>query len=226
MTGLAIAMAATAIAVLAAIVGIARTAARRAGVGVTRVTATVAAALAGWLTVTGGLAASGVLRLDGGPPRVLLLPIIAIAAAGTALRSSTGRLLVAAAPRGAVVALQSFRVAVELVLWRLYVAGAIPIQMTFEGRNLDIVVGLTAVPIALAARRYKRLALAWHVAGLLLLVNIVAIAIMSTPGPLQVFTAEPANRIIGTFPFVWLPAVLVPVAALGHLVGLRQIVER
>jgi len=179
-------------------------------------------AIAGWLALTGALAAAGVLRLDGGPPRTMLLPPLAIAGSLLVLR----RVPLDAIPRGAVIALQSFRIAVELVLWRLFVAGVVPAQMTFEGRNFDIVVGLTAIPIAIAAygggRRRTRLAAAWHLASLALLVNIVAIAVTSAPGPLRVFANEPANTFIGTFPFVWLPAFLVPVAAVGHIIGLRQ----
>lgn len=180
------------------------------------------AAIGGWLALTGALAAAGVLRLDGGPPRIMVLPPLAVIGSVLALR----RVPLDAIPRGAVIALQSFRIAVELVLWRLFVAGVVPIQMTFEGRNFDIAVGLTAIPIAIAAygggRRRTRLAAAWHLASLALLLNIVAIAVTSTPGPLRMFANEPANTFVGTFPFVWLPAFLVPVAAVGHIIGLRQ----
>ncbi len=226
MTGLAIGMAALVAAVLAAILALVRAAARRAGSCQTRATWIVGGGLAAWLAVTGTAAAAGVLRLDGGPPRAVLLPVVAVIGALLVLRGRAGRTLVGAAPRGAVIALQSFRLPVELLLWGLFLAGEIPIQMTFEGRNLDVLVGATAIPVALAAygagRRRHRLAIAWHAASIALLLNIVAIAVASTPGPLRIFTDEPANRIIGTFPFVWLPAFLVPAALVGHLVGLRH----
>jgi hypothetical protein len=96
--------------------------------------------------------------------------------------------------------------------------------MTFEGRNFDVLVGVTALPVAVLVARtaHRRLATVWHLASLGLLLNIVITAVLSTPGPLQVFTAEPANRIIGDFPYVWLPAFLVPVALVSHIIGLRS----
>lgn len=209
--------------VAAAILAIVRAAARRAHLDVGRLTAVVGAALGLWLAVTGIAAASGALRLTGGPPRVLLLPLAAVFTTQIALRTRTGRALAAAIPPAAVIALQTFRIFVELVLWRLFVAGQLPIQMTFEGRNFDVLVGLTALPVAALVARTagRRLATLWHLASLGLLLNIVATAVLSAPGPLQVFTAEPANRIIGDFPFVWLPAFLVPVALVSHILGLR-----
>jgi len=124
------------------------------------------------------------------------------------------RAVLDAVPRGALIALQTFRLPVELVLWRMCAAGVIPARMTFEGRNFDILVGLTAIPIALFAARRPRLALAWHVASLGLLVNVVSIAVASAP------------HIVGTFPFIWLPAFLVPVALLAHIGGIREVLRR
>jgi hypothetical protein len=181
--------------------------------------------LAGWLAVTGFLAAAGVTELDGGPPRVVLLAIIAT----TALTVVAHRCRIADHLSPAhVIALQLFRLPVELVLWRLYVDGSIPIQMTFEGRNFDVLVALTAIPVALLVARgaSHRVVLGWHLFGLAMLVNIVVTAMLSTPGPLRVFTNEPANVIVGELPFVWLPALLVPIAFASHVVGIRQALKR
>ena len=181
----------------------------------------VALAIAAWLAITGLAAAAGALS-GGGPPRAPLFGLAAIAGALAASRTSRGRSVVAAIRPSTLVVLQTFRVFVELLLWRLFVAGVVPVQMTFEGRNFDVLVGLSAIPIAIASLRRPGLARAWHVAGLVLLVNIVAIAVLSAPGPQQVFTAEPANRILGAWPYVWLPTFLVPVAAISHVLGLRR----
>lgn len=86
--------------------------------------------------------------------------------------------------------------------------------MTFEGRNLDVLVGLTALPVGFAAwagaRRHPWLAVAWHLAGLALLANIVSMAIRAQPA------------VIPTVPMIWLPAFLVPIALLGHVAGIAQ----
>ena len=218
---IAVAFVATLIAVACALVAIMTGAARRAGGSFP---AKAMVVVGGWLAVTGLVTAAGLTKLDGGPPRVLALPIIAIAVGLVALRSKTGRALIAAASPAQVIALQAFRLPVELVLWRLFLGGVMPVQMTFEGRNFDVLVGLRAIPVAiLAARRASpRLVLAWHALGLVLLANIVVVAILSVPGPLRAFWNEPANTVVGSLPYVWLPAFLVPIALLGHVVGIRQ----
>jgi hypothetical protein len=59
-----------------------------------------------------------------------------------------------------------------------------------------------------------------------ILLNIVIVAVLSTPVPFRVFMNEPANTVILSFPFVWLPTVVVPIAFLGHIASLRQILSR
>jgi hypothetical protein len=194
---------ATVLAVAVAIVALVARTSRRAA-------AVTAAAIAGWLAITAALARAGVIAFDGGPPRALLLPWIVVVATAIALWRPAGRAVLAAIPRPAVIGLQVFRVPVELVLWGLFSAGALPERLTFSGRNFDILVGLTAIPVALLARDRRALAIAWHVGGLLLLANIVIMAMRAQP------------PIVTTVPFVWLPGCLVPVALLGHGVGLIQ----
>jgi len=200
------------VAIVAAVAGyvvaVAASAGRRAGRGA-RPAAIVALALAAWLTVT-AVIASGALGFDSRPPRLFALPWVMLLTSVAVTRTTTARELIAHTPPALVIAIDVFRVGVELVLWRLCVADLLPIELTFEGRNFDILAGATAIPVAVLAARLPRLAVAWHVLGLALLINVVARAVRS--GPL----------VLGGFPFVWLPAFLVPVAALSHIVGLRQ----
>ena len=62
----------------------------------------------------------------------------------------------------------------------------------------------------------------WNVFDLALLVNIVAIAIVSTPR-FRYFGDQQLNVWITYPPFVWLPAVMVLTALAGHLVIFRAI---
>lgn len=64
--------------------------------------------------------------------------------------------------------------------------------------------------------------LLWNVGGLALLLNIVVVAMLSTP-PLQRFDSTPANTIIAHAPFVWQPTVLVQAALLGQLLVFRRL---
>jgi hypothetical protein len=78
-------------------------------------------------------------------------------------------------PPGQPVALQAFRVGVELALWRLHAEGVAPVQVTFDGRNFDALVGLTAPAVAVgiaSGRVGPRLAIAWNLIGLALLVGV------------------------------------------------------
>ena len=61
--------------------------------------------------------------------------------------------------------------------------------------------------------------------GLVLLVNIVVVAILSTP-PFAAFGPARLNVFVTYPPFVWLPTVLVLAALAGHLVIFRAIIRR
>lgn len=135
-----------------------------------------------------------------------------------------------AVPAHWLVYMQSFRIIMELILWGLFLEGVIGKQMTFEGRNFDVLVGITALPVAymIAKGKFKSKSgiIAWNVFGLILLANIVAVAILSTPLPFRVFTEGPPNTMIAYFPFVWLPGFVVPVAFAMHLFSIRKALQR
>ena len=164
------------------------------------------------------------------PPRiglVLVIPFIAI----LIITFSKGfKQLPVAVPSQWLIYIQSFRVLVEILIWMLFLAEVAPVQMTFEGRNYDILVGLTAPLIAYFCFTKKKwtilVAIVWNFAGLLILLNIVTIAILSMPSPIRVFMNEPANTIVSYFPIIWLPGILVPIAYSMHFFSLRQLLLR
>jgi len=59
------------------------------------------------------------------------------------------------------------------------------------------------------------------VLGVLLLANIIAVALLSAPTPFRVFMNEPANTFITHVPWIWLPAVMVLAAVMGHALVFR-----
>ncbi|MDN5200037.1 hypothetical protein QQ008_01660 [Fulvivirgaceae bacterium BMA10] len=125
--------------------------------------------------------------------------------------------------------IQSFRIVVEILLWGLFVNGTIPIQLTFEGTNFDILVGLTAPVVYFMIKKNegsgKTLLYIWNIAGLLILMNIVITAVLSTPTPFRVFHNEPANTIVTEFPYSWLPGILVPIAYTMHILSLKKLIS-
>jgi hypothetical protein len=158
------------------------------------------------------------------PPKffmVVIIPLIVLI--WTTTRPTTAEIL-QHIPAHRIVYLQSFRVFVEILLWMLFVDNLLPIQMTFEGYNLDVFSGLTAPIIGFMIRKNKSrgLMIIWNVLCLGLLINIVTIAIVSTPTPLRIFMNEPANTIVTRFPIIWLPGLLVPLAYTLHILSLRQ----
>ena len=160
------------------------------------------------------------------PPRpalamLILLPVIFIIAF-----SKTGTQLLRVIPQHWVVFMQSFRIAVELLLLMAFINEKIPAQMTFGGRNFDILTGILALPVGYVLAKGKtyvpKLAVAFNIIGLLLLINILVIAVLSMPTPFRYFMNEPANTLVGRFPFILLPGVLVPIAYTMHIFSLRQ----
>ncbi len=185
--------------------------------------------ISSWLALAATLAATGLLSVwTARPPRVLMLPLAVFTTMVLVARTATFRQLLAGLPAWWPVALQTFRIVVELVLWRLFVRGDVPVQMTFEGRNFDLLIGVTAPLIAagVAAKRIRpRVLLAWNVVGLAMLANVVGTAATSIPGPLHVAWPGPPLTAIGDFPLVWIPAFLAPCAVFLHIVSIRKLLS-
>jgi hypothetical protein len=186
----------------------------------------VGADAAAWMALTWVAAASGILqRWDHLPPpfmvvilgMVVISLILAIGRVGTRIARHI--------PLWALVAIQSFRLPLELAMHALVARGIMPIQMSYSGRNFDIVTGATAIVVALLLKSEyggRRLAALWNVLGLALLVNVVSVAIASMP-LLRMFGDDRVVTFVTYPPFVWLPAVMVLAALAGHLVIFRAL---
>ena len=184
-----------------------------------------------YLVIPALLARSGALdRYSPPPPPALLLLLGQTILTVAIIFSSRGTALASNLALGAVVLLQSFRIAVELLLHRLYGEGVVPVQMTWSGRNLDIVTGITGLILGVLLVRGRILprgvVLGWNVLGLVLLANIVGVAALSTPVPFRVFTEGPPNLLPSTLPWIWLPSFLVQVALGSHLLVFRMLRTR
>lgn len=206
-------------------------AAWRVGPGAVRGVRVAGMALVGWLALTGLLAERGFFDdFQSLPPRLVLalgLPLLTLLALTFSRRIAP---LLAALPPAWPVAAQTFRIPVEIVLWRLAVAGVIPELLSFTGRNVDILVGLTAPVVAYACfvRRAwpARVAVWWNWAGIVILLNVVVHAQLSAPTPWRLFETDPPTTFIADWPYIWLPDFLVPLAWLLHAVSLRQLRSR
>jgi len=121
----------------------------------------------------------------------------------------------------------TIRVPVELILFCLFVYRVIPREMTFEGRNYDLLAGLSAPFVYyfgfIRKQLSSKLIIIWNIVSLGLLLNIVVIALLSMPTPIQEFGFGQPNLALIYFPYVWLPCGLVPMVIYAHLVTIRNL---
>ena len=125
--------------------------------------------------------------------------------------------------------IQSFRIIVEIIIWGAYNQGIIPIQTTFEGSNVDVIIGLTAVPLAYYAKRDKISPMAliiWNIAGLLILANTVRLFISAGyfPGVLGADTAMLGADFV-KLPFLLIAGMFMPLAVLIHALSIKQLLK-
>lgn len=194
---------------------------------------TLRVAIGGFLLLTGLLAMRGVfLDFSSMPPKILFPILVAfIGCLSLAYGPRVGRWLREISQTW-LIGLQSFRIIVEIQLYFLAQTSFFPKMMTFEGKNLDIIAGVTAPVVAWyvhqqlrtgRSNQTKKIVIAWNILGLVLLANVVTRGLFSAPTPFQQIFVDPPNTAIGHFPFIWLPTFVVPFALFLHLLSLRKV---
>lgn len=187
-------------------------------------------ALVAAIMVVSALAAtSGLLsRFDRLPPPMAVMIGLVLLAGIVVGLSPIGHHAAGTVPLEALVALQAFRLPLELVMHRAGTLGIMPPELSFGGYNFDIVTGVGAAVLALAlasGRAVPRWALwLWNVWGFGCLTVIAVIAVTTSP-MVRLFGDDPrhVNTWVLYFPYVWLPVVLVTVALAGHVVITRAL---
>jgi hypothetical protein len=192
----------------------------------TRIVTVTIIVITAWMVLTGALASAGFFAdFSALPPRMLLLIVVPLPIVLFIAFSKKFAVILKAVPPHWLIAMQAFRIVVELLLFRSFIAGLLPKQMTFEGGNFDILSGILAIVVAfITARKQNRvLVQLYNIVGITLLLNILVIAVLSMPTPFRVFMNGPANTLVASFPFVYLPGVLVTIAYSLHIFSLRQL---
>jgi len=124
--------------------------------------------------------------------------------------------------------LHSIRFLVEVVLFGLFTNKMIPELMTYEGRNYDIIMGITSLIVGFLYLKNKisqQILLLWNFVGLFLIVFIFINGILSAPFPFQQFGFEQPNEGVGYFPFILLPAVIVPIVIWTHFTDIFKLIH-
>ena len=188
--------------------------------------------LAIWLTIQTVLTFKNIYNSDTNsfPPKIMLIGILpTIFTIISLFATSKGRKFIDSLPLKHLTYLNTVRIPVEIVLFWLFLNKAIPELMTFDGRNFDILAGITAPFVAYYGLTKQKLSrqiiLIWNFACLGLLINIVVNALFSAPSPIQKFAFDQPNIAILNFPFSLLPTFIVPIVLFGHLISIRQLMK-
>jgi hypothetical protein len=192
---------------------------------------TVLISISAWVILQGIIGLTGFYQVTQTlPPRFVLLLGPALILTVLLFVTPRGRSFVDSLNIRKLTILHAVRIPVEITLYLVYTAKLIPLIMTFEGRNYDIISGLTAPVIYWLIFVSKRLnntaLLVWNFVCLALLVNILVIAILAAQTPFQQLAFDQPNIGVTVFPFVWLPSVVVPIVLLSHLAAIRQLIKR
>lgn len=192
---------------------------------------TVLGVLIGWSVLQMVVSLTGFYqKTDTLPPRFLLAVVPTLLLMIVLFSSKMGQKFIENLDLKALTYMHIVRIPVELTLLWLYQHGTIPEIMTFEGRNFDIISGITAPFVAYFGFTKKALSstiiIVWNVLCLILLFNIVITAVLSVQTPLQQIAFEQPNRAVLFFPFIWLPSVIVPLVLFAHLVTIKRLLKK
>jgi len=122
--------------------------------------------------------------------------------------------------------LHTIRFPIEIVLLFLYLNKMMPELMTFEGRNFDILAGISAPIMGFLLLKNKigpKILIIWNVIGLLLILFVFANGILSSELPIQLFGFEQPTSAPNYFPFILLPATIVPIVIYSHITDIIKL---
>lgn len=186
--------------------------------------------LLAWLALQCAVSLTGFYTVtDAFPPRFVFLVFPAFVFIIILFATVKGRKYIDGLDLRTLTILHIVRIPVEIVLFWLFLYKTLPQLMTFEGRNFDIIAGITA-PVIFYLGFIKKLIgrktmLLWHFICLALLLNIVANAVLSAPFSFQQFAFDQPNIAVLYFPFVWLPCCVVPLVLFSHLAAIRKLLQ-
>lgn len=186
-------------------------------------TAIAAGGLALWL---------GLLSLGIASGRLAMLPLHglpfffgSIVFLWTALGlSALGRQIAAQVPLVALVGFQIFRLPLELILHAWAQQGTIPETMTWTGQNWDILSGGAALVAAIFGQRWKGLIWAANILGAVLLLNVMRVALLSSPVPFG-WHQQPPLLLAYHLPYAFIGPICVGGALFGHIVLTRALMR-
>lgn len=176
-----------------------------------------------WIGLAIALATTGIYSATATPVPVVgvmvALPLIVIG--GAALLSARVRGTLLALPVPLLLGLNALRILPGAFILLLASQGKLSGPFPQSAGWGDIIVGVIAIPLILAAARNfagSRLALlGWNILGTLDLLEAVALGVLSAPGsPLQIFGGAVGSTAMWSLPWSNIPTLLVPFYFITH----------
>lgn len=178
-----------------------------------------------YLAIVSVLAATGFFQVVTTPPRFLLFFLPLLAGAASLVRARRNSLLpvLSVVPPVALIFVQSFRIMVELLFLQFEKAGLLPLQLSFHGRNYDLLIGALSLPVGalfLAKHNWsQRAGILFNLLGLFSLGNIFSIVLFSVPSSFRIYDTF---YLPGYFPGVTI-VFLASLALYLHILSLKQL---
>jgi hypothetical protein len=183
-----------------------------------------------WIGLAIALATTGIYAATTTPVPVVgvmvALPPVAIGIA--ALLSSSVRATLLALPVPLLIGLNSLRILPGGFMVLLALQGKLSGPFPQSAGWGDVIVGLTAIPLMVAAARdfaaNRGAVFIWNIAGSLDLAAAVALGVMSAPAsPLQIFGGSTGSEAIWSLPWSNIPTLLVPFYIITHGIIFAQL---
>lgn len=176
-----------------------------------------------WLSFCWAIVLSGIVGRNLFPGIPLFFLTMNLAAIAFAF-SSYGKQL-STLPLSFLIIFQAFRLPLELILHSWVGQQTIPVTMTWTGENLDILTGLLALVIAPIANKFKAVAWGFNVLGFILLLNVMRVAMLSSPLPFA-WDVHPKLLLALYTPYFLIGAVCVAGALAGHIILTRALLKK
>jgi hypothetical protein len=176
-----------------------------------------------WIGLAVALATTGIYASTATPVPVVgvMLAIPLLLTGGAALFSARVRDTLLALPVPLMLGLNALRIVPGAFILLLASQGKLSGPFPQSAGWGDIIVGVIAIPLTVAAARNfagsRRMLLAWNILGTLDLVEAVVLGVLSAPGsPQQVFGGAVGSTAMWSLPWSTIPTLLVPFYFITH----------